>query len=110
MPAYTPPWQRECDCRCPLHYRQHRLTYNDPGCGCHITCATQPLTLLADRWACALFLDARGDLWYVAALPNGVWLWENAGEIDSRSEFYHASVTIEHLLRTAAHVLTSTRI
>ncbi len=58
MPIYLPPWQRPCDCCCPLHHRQPRVTYNDPGCACTITCATQPLTLLADRWDCALFLDA----------------------------------------------------
>jgi len=110
MSAYIPRWQRHCDCRCPLHYRSVRVTYNDPGCACTITCATQPLTLLADRWDCALFLDQGGDLWYVPDLSNGAWAWENAGEIDSRSEFYEASVTIEHLLRTSAHVLASTRI
>ena len=110
MPAYLLPWQRHCDCRCPLHYRQPRVTYNDPGCTCTITCATQPLTLLADRWNCALFLDAGGDLWFVPALFNGTWAWENAVEIDTRSEFYDAGVTIEHLLRTAAHVLASTHV
>ncbi len=110
MPGYTPPWQRECDCGCTLHYRQNRLTYNDSSCGCAITCATQPLTLLADRWDCALFLDSNSDLWYVPALPNGAWAWEAAGEIDSRSEYYDASVTIEHLLRTATHILTSSRV
>ena len=110
MSAYIPPWQRKCDCRCSLHYRSVRVTYNDPGCACTITCATQPITLLADRWDCALFLDQGGDLWYVPTLSNGAWAWENAGEIDSRSEFYGASVTIEHLLRTSARILASTRI
>jgi hypothetical protein len=79
-----------------VHYRATRTTYDDLGCACTITCATQPLTLLADRWDCALFLDSGGDLWYVPALPNGTWAWENAAEIDSRSEYYHASVIIEH--------------
>src|SRR4051794_24999337 len=110
MPPYMQPWQRPCDCRCVLHYRQTRVTYDDPGCACTITCATQSLTLLADRWDCALFLGSDGDLWYVPALPNGTWAWENAAQIDSRSEFYDASVTIEHLLRTAAHVIAATRI
>jgi hypothetical protein len=104
-----PPWQRHCDCRCPLPYRLPRLTYNDPDCACTITCATQPITLLADRWDCALFLDQGGDLWHVPAMPNGTRSWENAGEIDSRSEFYDASVSIEHLLRLAVHVLANTR-
>ena len=110
MSVYLPPWQRSCDCCCPVHHRQLRVTYNDPGCACAITCATQPLTLLADRWNCALFLDPAGDLRFVPAQPNGTWAWENAAEIDSRSEFYDAGVTIEHLLRTAAHVLANTRI
>lgn len=109
MPGYLPPWQRPCDCRCPLHHRQPRTTYNEPGCGCTITCASQPLTLLADRWGCALFLDQGGDLWYVPALLGGTWSWEDAGQITSRSEYYNASVIIGHLLHAVAHILAATR-
>jgi hypothetical protein len=108
MTIYLPPWQRPCDCVCLLHRGQIRITYDDPGCACTITCATQPLTLLTDRWDGALLLDSGGDLWYVPRLPDGDWAWENAAEIDNRSELYEASVTIEHLLRAAAHVLACT--
>jgi hypothetical protein len=107
-PSPGPPPHRQCNCRCPLHYRQARLAYNETGCACTITCTTQPITLLADRWDCALFLDQNGDLWYVPALPNGTWAWENAGEIDSRHELYDASVTIAHLLRASANILANT--
>lgn len=51
----------------PLHYRQARLAYNETGCACTITCTTQPIPLLADRWDSALFLDQNDDLWYVPA-------------------------------------------
>ncbi|MCZ7423779.1 hypothetical protein O7605_31785 [Verrucosispora sp. WMMA2121] len=103
--AYIPPWQRLCDCRCLVHHQQPRTTYTDPDCACTITCATQPLTLLADRWGCALFLDHGGDLWHVPAMANGTFDWAYAAEIDSRHDSYDASRTIEHLLRQAAHVL-----
>ena len=81
--------QRECECRCPLHYRQTRVTYNDPGCACTITCATQPITLIADRWDCALLLDQGGDLWYVPAMPNNIW----AGRTPQRSTAGPSSTT-----------------
>ncbi|MEV6815116.1 hypothetical protein [Micromonospora sp. NPDC051296] len=107
--AYIQPWRRLCDCRCLVHHQQPRTTYNDPDCACTITCATQPLTLLADPWDCALFLDQSGDLWHVPAMTNGTWDWTYAGEVDSRHDFYDASRLIAHLLRQAAHVLhTST--
>lgn len=106
--AYTPPWQRLCDCRCPLHYRLVRTTYNEDRCGRTITCATQPMTLLADHWGCALFLDEHGDLWYVNALVTGTWDWKGTGEVDGRSDFYDTSVIIQHLLRLSEHVLGKT--
>jgi hypothetical protein len=81
------------------------VAYNEPGCACAITCATQPLTLLSDQWNCALFLDPGGDLWHVPAIDGGNWDWENAAEIDTRSEFYETSVSIELLLRLSAHLL-----
>ena len=107
MLTYLLAWQRPCDCRCPVHYRQTRVTYDESGCACTITCATQPITLLADRWGCALFLNERGDLWHVPALTAGTWDWENAAEIDNRHDFYHASVVLEHLLRASAHLLAN---
>jgi hypothetical protein len=108
MPNYLAPWQRECDCHCPVHHRQMRLTYDNPRCACTIICATQPLTLIIDRWACALFLNQDGELRHVPVRPDGAWDWANTAEIDSRSEFYDAGVITEHLLRTLTHVLTTT--
>jgi hypothetical protein len=107
MLNYLSPWQRPCDCSCPLHNGQTRTAYDEPGCACTITCSTQPITLLADRWRCALFLDPRGDLWQVPTLTGGAWDWENAGEIDTRHDLYHASTVIEHLLRASAHLLAN---
>ncbi|MEU5943801.1 hypothetical protein ABZ807_32660 [Micromonospora sp. NPDC047548] len=103
--AYTHPWRRVCDCRCLVHHHLPRTTYNERDCACAITCVTQPITLLADHWGCALFLDQGGDLWQVPAMANGTWDWESAAEIDSRAGFYGASRVIEHLLRQCAHVL-----
>jgi hypothetical protein len=107
MLTYLMPWQRPCDCRCSLHFHRTRPTYDEPGCLCTITCATQPITLLADRWDCALFLDSDGDLWQVPALERGTWDWENAAEIDARHDFYDAGAVIEHLLRASAHLLAN---
>ncbi|MDG6108783.1 hypothetical protein Daura_06295 [Dactylosporangium aurantiacum] len=103
--TYTAPWQRLCDCRCPLHYRQTRITYHESDCACAITCATQPMTLLAEQWRCALFLDQDGDLWYVTAMPGGNWDWPNAAELNTRYNLDDSSVRIERLLRQAAHEL-----
>lgn len=108
MPPYKWPWQRLCDCSCIVHYLTTRVTYDEPGCACTITCATQPLTLLADLWDCALFLDSRGDLWHVPVLAPGVWDWNSAAEIDTRSELYNASVVIRHLLQASLHLLATT--
>ena len=102
---YIPPWQRPCDCRCPLHYQRLRTAYDEAGCACTITCASQPLTLLADRWNCALFLHPNGELWHVPAIFHGNWDWEAASKIDTRADFYEASVGIEHLLRLATQLL-----
>ncbi|MET8311579.1 hypothetical protein [Micromonospora sp. NPDC005173] len=103
--TYTPPWRRVCDCRCIIHHRLPRTTYNEPGCACTITCTTQPLTLLAHQRGRALFLDQGGDLWHVPAMANGTWDWDNATEIDTRADVYDAGLVIGHLLRQAANVL-----
>ncbi|MDG4813970.1 hypothetical protein O7628_00410 [Micromonospora sp. WMMD956] len=105
--TYTPPWQRSCDCRCLLHHHLPRTTYDEPDCACTITCATQPLTLLADRWGCTLFLDLAGDLWHVPAMTHGTWDWSNAAEIDTRSDLHNAGRLIEQLLRHVAQVLAA---
>ncbi|MBQ1011078.1 hypothetical protein KBX53_08970 [Micromonospora sp. M51] len=107
--THTPPWRRVCDCRCILHHRLPRTTYNEAGCACTITCATQPLTLVAHQRGCAFFLDQDGDLWHIPAMANGTWDWDNATKIDTRADVHDASLVIEHLLRQAGNVLgTST--
>jgi len=103
--SYTSPVMHLCDCRCPVHHGYQRLTCNDEGCACAITCATQPMTLLAEHWGCALFLDTAGDIWTVGLLASSQWEWEQAGEIDSRSEFYHPALAIERKLREIAQIL-----
>ncbi|NJP30770.1 hypothetical protein [Micromonospora thermarum] len=103
--TYTPPWRRACDCHCIVHHRLPRTTYNEPGCACSITCATQPITLLAHQWGSALFLDQGGDLWHVPAMANGIWDWDRAAEIDARADVHDTGLVIEHLLRQAATVL-----
>ncbi|WFE48889.1 hypothetical protein [Micromonospora sp. WMMD1155] len=107
--TYTPPWRRVCDCRCIIHHRLPRTTYNEPGCACTITCATQPLTLLVHQLGRAFFLDQGGDLWHVPAMTQGTWDWDNAARVDTGADGYDAGSVIEQLLRQAANVLgTST--
>ncbi|MET8367652.1 hypothetical protein ABZU53_29415 [Micromonospora sp. NPDC005194] len=107
--TYTPPWRRVCDCRCIIHHRLPRTTYNEPGCACAITCATQPITLLALQQGRAFFLDQGSDLWHVPAMANGTWDWDTATKINTRVGVHDANLVIEHLLRQAATVLgTST--
>ncbi|MDI5941451.1 MULTISPECIES: hypothetical protein [unclassified Micromonospora] len=103
--TYTPPWQRSCNCRCLRHLP--RTTDNEPNYACTITCATQPLTLLADHWDCALFLDPAGDLWHVPTLTHGTWDRSNAAEINTRSDLHDAGRLIEQLLRHVAQVLAA---
>jgi len=79
--SHTSPWMRLCDCRCPTHHGYQRTTYSDEGCACAITCATQPMTLLAEQWNCAMFLDPGGDLWFVCKLPGGQWDWASCGQV-----------------------------
>lgn len=68
-------YARDCDCHCPIHRRQPRSVYNDPGCHCLATCARQPMTLLAPQINGALF---HGALWYVPGLEPGHWDWRYA--------------------------------
>jgi hypothetical protein len=103
--AYTPPWQRLCDCRCPLHHGQTRTEYAEHGCGCLITCATQPMTLIAEQWGYALFLNKDGRLLAVSLIVGGSWEWGYTAEFDNRGDSYHASLIIEHLLHASAVVL-----
>lgn len=102
--AYTPPWQRVCDCRCIVHHHLPRTTYTEHDCACAITCATQPITLLAGPLECALFLDQEDTLWHVPAMATGNWDWANATQVDSRSEFFSVRPLIAHLLRRAPHL------
>lgn len=81
--------------------------YNDEGCTCVLSCATQPMTLLAKQWGCVLFLDVHGDLWHVNEMSDGGLDWDGAGEFDSRGDFYDASVQVEQQLRQLAVTLES---
>jgi len=103
--THTPPWRRVCDCRCILHYRLPRTSYNESGCACTITCATQPITLLTNQWGRALFLDQGGDLWQALAMANGTWDWDRATKIVTQADVYSIGLVINHLLRQAANVL-----
>ncbi|MFC3499917.1 hypothetical protein ACFOOK_02865 [Micromonospora krabiensis] len=105
--AYTAPWQRLCDCRCPQHHGYPRTTYHDDRCACAITCATQPTTLIIEQWDCALFLDHRADLWFVNRLPGGQWDWPNADHIHAHHDLYAASLLIERQLHQAIAILQS---
>ncbi len=78
------PFEQTCLCRCPAHHGRHRLTYNDPGCHCRITCASQPTTLLTPH--AALFLNYHGDLWSVPRLANDRFDWRRAAPAESNSE------------------------
>jgi len=103
--TYTPAWTRRCDCRCPVHHGYQRTTYTDDGCACTITCATQPTTLLAEQWNCALFLDNGGELRFVNRLPGGQWDWANCDHTDEHHDFYGASRIIELHLRHIETIL-----
>ncbi|HZO65256.1 MAG TPA: hypothetical protein VFB74_09650 [Kribbellaceae bacterium] len=103
--SHTSPWTRRCDCHCPTHHGYQRITYHDEGCACAITCATQPMTLLAEQWNCALFLDPGGDLWFVSKLPGGQWDWANCDHVHEHHDFYDASLIIERQLRRTATIL-----
>ncbi|WP_117214748.1 hypothetical protein [Allorhizocola rhizosphaerae] len=105
--TYTPAWLRRCDCRCPVHHGYERTTYADDGCACTITCTTQPMTLLAEQWNCALFLDIGGDLWFVNRLPGGQWDWATCDHIHEHHDFYDASIIITRQLRQTAAVLAN---
>ncbi|MDT4995497.1 MAG: hypothetical protein QOH97_5389 [Actinoplanes sp.] len=70
-----------CDCRCRIHHSQPRTTYDNPDCHCLITCASQPMTLLAPQINDALFLHHDGELWHVPGLEPGHWDWRYAAPI-----------------------------
>lgn len=62
--------------------------------------------IIAEPWGCALFLDpAAGFLWTVTKLQGGQWDWNNAGEINSRSDVVGAGLAIEEQLREVAGIL-----
>lgn len=80
--TYRSPYERHCDCRCPVHHGHLRTDYTDPGCHCLATCASQPMTLLAPQIGGALFLNWHGTLWFVPALEPGHWDWRYAAPVD----------------------------
>ncbi|MEV4539337.1 hypothetical protein AB0J82_36750 [Asanoa sp. NPDC049518] len=78
------------------------------GCACAITCATQPTTLLAINWNCALFRHPdTGHLWFVNSLGSGQWDWESANEIDPRADQFAAAEVISDHLDQITYLLTT---
>ena len=100
-----------CDCRCRIHHGQPRTTYDNPNCHCLITCATQPMTLLAPQIHGALFLDHDGTPWHVPGLEPGHWDWRYAAPVDSGHPLIEVSDTIaEFLDMTGARLLSLTHV
>jgi len=95
------PFEHTCDCRCPAHYGRHRLAYNDPGCHCRITCASQPATLLTPH--AALFLNYHGDMWSVPRLASDRFDWRHATPVLADSD--PAVDTFAQLLHHEAYQL-----
>ena len=92
------PFERTCHCRCPTHTGRHCFTYNDHGCHCRITCASQPPTLLIAH--AAVFLNYHGDLWTVPALAPDRIDWRHAAPVNANTN--PTAHAIEQLLNTAA--------
>jgi len=86
-PAATSPTQRRCDCGCPIHTGTPRTDYTHQQCRCAVWCATQPTTIVAREWGCALFLDPRtGEVLNVVGDDSGLLDWGNCGELDDRGD------------------------
>ena len=98
--------QRLCDCRCPLHHRMERTTFNQPDCACSITCATQPMTLLVEQWRVAVFLTADG-MYFVNAIEGGQWDWAESGLFDPDYDGFPMGQLLEHLMRAALIAVSS---
>ena len=91
------PFEQTCDCRCPAHQGRYRFAYNDPGCHCWITCASQPTTLLVGHNA--LFLNYHGDMWSVPMLAPDRFDWRRAAPVTANT--YPATSAVEQLLHVA---------
>jgi len=66
------------------------------------------MTLVAPQWSCALFIHPRsGSIWYVMSLGKGQWDWEQAGEIDSRSDVFDAGQRVLSHLHYIGSVLAN---
>ena len=102
-----PAHERPCDCTCPIHHGQPRSIYNDPGCHCVTSCASQPMTLLAPQINGALFLDRHDVLWYVPGLQPGHWDWRYASPVPAGYPLYETGDLITDLLREAGTGLIS---
>ncbi|MEU4423553.1 hypothetical protein AB0F81_23235 [Actinoplanes sp. NPDC024001] len=99
---------RLCDCRCPLHHRNSRSSYDSEGCACLMTCSSQPPTLVLQDWGCALFLHPdSGHLWFVMADADGGWEWDHANDVDARSDVFEVSRKIEDSLRRIESLVES---
>ncbi|GAA1843098.1 hypothetical protein [Asanoa iriomotensis] len=100
--TFLRPYEQDCDCRCPAHRGQPRLTYNDSNCHCLITCATQPLTLLAPEVGGALFLNFHGTLWFVSAPEPGHWDWRHATPVDVGHRLLATAIAIADALHSSS--------
>ena len=97
--TYRSPYERACDCRCPIHHGQPRAVYNEPDCHCLTTCASQPMTLLTPQIGGAVFLNWHGPLWFVPALEPGHWDWRYATPVDDG----HPLQTVANLVADFLH-------
>ncbi|MBV1854590.1 hypothetical protein [Catellatospora tritici] len=104
---YIPPAQRLCDCRCPLHHRLVRTVFNERGCACTITGATQPMTLLIEQWRCALFLTTEG-MHFVNAIEGGQWDWAESGRLDPSYDGFPMGQLLEHLMHASQIAISNT--
>ena len=95
-----------CDCHCAVHHGTPRHSYDLESCGCLLTCATQPMTLVVKEWRCALFNHASsGRLWFVMSAGPAAWDWGTANEIDDRADVFEAGTTIETFLHEIESVI-----
>lgn len=103
--AETTTHERPCDCACRIHHGQSRTSYDNPQCHCLITCASQPMTLLAPQIGAALFLDRQGALWIVPGLEPGHWDWRCATPIHVTHPYVDAADQITGLIHETTTTL-----
>jgi hypothetical protein len=103
--TYRNPFERPCDCRCPIHQGSRRTAYDEPDCHCLITCASQPATLIVPEVGGILFLDYGLTLWFVPSLEPGHWDWQCAVPVGSKHPLGKAADHLSDLLFEAHEAL-----